>query len=189
MLLGADVANYRWRECSIEPLSVPVDLSRPGRYETSAGGFDNSEYLPAFRLQLPVSSPKDWNWGRQYKRIWGDSPPEVLIEVLSGDGSRLLVNRSLLTRESGWIVTGELGARTIEIYKPLRLTPAMFGSLQANVTVLQGSESASAYASRFVIQDTNRYALMGPAFLFVLSVLMLALAAVVLAVVQIRRGG
>lgn len=191
VVLSADFAYLQWRERSIEPLTSPVDLTRPGSYTWEAGGFHSSPYHPEFRLTLPFPAPEDWDWGEDFERIWGGTPPEIAIEVQDSDGRRLLYERSQVTPAEDWIVTGGFGDTTVEVYKLTELTPALFSSCRVTLQVLRGSPSAVPSRVEFNIAAIRAYALLPASLGFFALCVLFGLAALVLGIVHLvayRRG-
>jgi len=186
VLLGVDFAYLKWRERSLEPLSAPIDLTRPGSYTFVAKGFHASRYHPEFNLQLRFHTDVySWFADDGYAQLWGNSPPQIRIEVHDQNGKTVLQETSALTRSEGWIVTGSPPAPWVEVYKFSEFTAQMFGTYRVDFTVLRGSPNAASHQPRFEIAAIKGYAFLPASLGFVLLVVSLAIAAVVIFVVQL----
>ncbi|HVS01118.1 MAG TPA: hypothetical protein VMW27_31160 [Thermoanaerobaculia bacterium] len=175
VLIAVDVVYLNWREHSLEPLSVPVDLSRPGRYMFSASGFHDSLYHPEFSLELPFRTDfANWFPSQDYIELWAGTPPLIEIEVTDRAGNVLFHDTSKLTRAEGWTVTGTDDVTWIELYKFEEFRGRMFDSYRARLAVLRGSDQAATYRPMFKIAAVKAYALLLPVLSFI------ALVAVVL---------
>lgn len=176
LLLGSSWAYVAWREHSLEPLSVPVDLSKEGAYSFDVRWTHRSRYHPELRLQLPsVGDTEDW---------FGDSPPEVRIEVFDG-GRRVLVEQSKLTGSDGWGVTRDVATSEVELYKPVDFEGRTLGSYSVSLTVVKGSPAASGYRPRFELSTNKGYVLLGPVVGLLVLIALLVGAALSMAVWQI----
>jgi hypothetical protein len=183
VVVSLDFAYLSWREHSLEPLAVPVDLSKPGRYTFTASGFHTSRYHPSFSLQIPFKTDlSSWFPSEDYRELWGGSPPTVEIEVRDGKGEIVLNDRSALTRAEGWNVTGTPGVSTIEIYKFAQFNGRMFGSYQIGLSVLRGSSPAASYQSVFQVAAIKAYALLGATLIFLALLAVVLLSGLALAV-------
>ena len=185
LLVAADVAYLKWRERSLEPLSAPIDLTRPGTYVFDVGGFHASRYHPEFRLQLPFATDEQpWFPDDGYDQLWSTSPPRVRIEIRAGTGKPVLLEETALTRSDGWIVTGALGGSEVEVYKFSEFDACMVCSYRVSLQVLSGSPAAASYQSHFEIAAIKAYALLPAVFGSVLLVALLVLSAIGIAIVQ-----
>jgi hypothetical protein len=185
LLVAADVAYLAWRERSLEPLSAPIDLTRPGTYVFNVRGFHASPYHSEFRLQLPFATDEQpWFPDDGYQQLWSGSPPRVRVEIRDGAGQTLLLEESALTRSDEWIVTGALGASEVEVYKFSEFDACMVCSYRVSLQVLSGSPAAASYQPHFEIAAVKAYALLPAVMGFVFLVVLLVLSAIVIAIVQ-----
>ena len=182
--VGADLLYLRWREYSLEPLAASVDLTSPHEYHFKVSGFHRSLYFPAFRLDLPMEAPLDWNFGSKFNKLWGDSPPDILITVRDAGGQRVLQERGPITPENGWIVTGSSRAKAVEVYKFAKFRATMFSSYTITLRVLRGSTSAGLAHPLFTITTIKSYALMPSVFFFLTLVAVVVVAALVIGIFQ-----
>lgn len=174
-LLAMDVAYLTWRDHSLEPLSEPVDLSRPGRYTFTASGFHLSDYHPEFGLELPFKTDLlHWFPSQDLVELWAGTPPLIEVEVTDRAGNVVLHEKGELTSREGWSVTGPSGETWVELYKVKEFRGRMFGSYRVSLTVLRGSEQAATYRPMFKIATVKAYVLLLPTLVF------MALLAVVL---------
>jgi hypothetical protein len=185
--LGADLGYMKWREHSLEPLTVPIDLTKPGRYAFSPSGFHASAYFPAFRLQLHEPPDVEWNFGPAYEKLWGPAPPEVLIRVEDRAGHQILQERSSLTPSDGWIITGSPSQTTIEVYKFALFTAEMFASYRITLHVLVGSAQASSLHPEFAVKTAKSYELLPVTCGFLGLVLLVVLTGAILLIIQFVR--
>ncbi|SRR6266436_6208087 len=183
-LIAVDVVYLKWRERSLEPLRVPVDLSRPGKYNFHASGFHASSYHPSFRLQLPFKTDVEWNFGHEYQRIWGETAPEIALEIRDRSGQRVLMEQSSLTRTAGWVVTGGLRASVVEMYKLTQYEAGMFGSYSVSLHVLRGSANSSRLNPNLTVSAIKAYALLPSAVGFVALLLLVGFIAIGIGVAQ-----
>ena len=192
IVVGADFAYVQWRGRSLEPLSVPVDLTKSGSYTFDVAGFHASRYHPEFWLD--ISSETDiYGFSEDtHQKLWHENPPTVRIEVLDRRGRRVLLDEGALTRSNGWIVTGSPGATEVELYKFAEFASDMFGRYRVNLTVLTGSPAAASYQPRFEISAIKAYALLPSVFGFLALVAAVVGTAIVIALIQMvstrRRG-
>jgi hypothetical protein len=190
VLIGANLAFLRWRERSLEPLSAPVDLSRPSAYTFVACGFHTSTYYPSFSLELPFRPDlRDWFPEADYRRLWDALPPVVRITVHDARGHLVLSEESALTRSDQWIVTGAPGTSYVEIYKFARFDGRLFERYRVTLRVLRGSPAAASFQPRFAIRTTKAYELLPAVLGFFLLLALLVIAAIVIGVVQMGWGG
>lgn len=186
-MLGGDLAYLNWRERSLEPLSAPIDLARPGTYTFDVSGFHSSSYHPEFRLLLPFETDiHNWFPDDGYRQLWADSPPEVRIAVFDEDERRVLQEESTLTRSNGWIVTGALRQSEVEVYKFAEFTGRMFGAYRVSLTVVRGSPLAASYRPHFEIAAIKAYALLPSILSFMTLVATVLMVAVVIGIAHFR---
>lgn len=186
LLLGADWGYLRWREQSLEPLSAPIDLTRPGSYTFKASGFHASSYHPELRLQLPFRTDvHDWFLDEGYQQLWGDQSPTVRIAIFDNEGNRVFHDESALTRPGGWTVTGAIGMSEVELYKSSGFSGEMFGSYDVSLEVVRGSARAASYQPTFEVATTKEYVLLGPVLLFLTLVVILTAAVIAIAIIHL----
>jgi hypothetical protein len=184
VVLGTDLLYLRWRERSLQPLVTPIDLTRPGAYSFEVGGFHSSRYHPEFMLHLDFPAPADWDWGQRFERIWGESAPEVVLDVFDSEGRRVLHEAGAVTRDNEWIVTGSPGFPAVEVYKFAEFTPRMFSTYRVSLRVVNGSRRAAAYQPRFRIATVMAYQLLPSTLIFLILVAGFIASAVILAIAQ-----
>src|SRR3954453_16268832 len=71
--IASDFAYMQWREHSLEPLTMSIDLSRPGRYTLQPWGFHASNYYASFRLRIEEPPDVSWDFGPRYEKVWGEN--------------------------------------------------------------------------------------------------------------------
>lgn len=185
-VLVADYAYVRWRERSLEPLSVPIDLTRSATYSFEARGFHGSRYHPEFALHLPFATDAaNWFSDDSYRELWSGSPPIVQIDVHDRSGRRVLSDRGPITRTNGWIVTGSPASPFVEVYKFAEFDARIFESYRVRLTVVRGSPVAARYQTRFEIAAIKAYALLPAELGFVALIAAVVITAFVIAVVQL----
>jgi hypothetical protein len=184
VVLGTDLLYLRWRERSLQPLVVPMDLSRPGTYTFDVGGFHSSSYHPEFMLHLDFPPTADWDWGARFERIWGERPPEVVLDVFDSKGRRVLHEEGPVTDENKWTVTGSVGTPDVEVYKFAEFTPRMFSTYRVTLRVVSGSRRAAAYQPRFRIATVMAYQLLPSTFIFLILAAGFIASAVILAIAE-----
>jgi hypothetical protein len=167
VLIGTAFSYLWWRERSLEPLSERIDLSRAGSYEFVVHGFAASNYHPEFRLQLPFRTDlHNWFLDNGYAQLWSGTPPLVTIEIHERSGKRVFLNKSTLTGDGGWAVTGAINESEVELYSSTRFPADIFSAYRVTVDVVRGSPRAAGYAPTFEIATSKEYVLLGPVLLF-----------------------
>jgi hypothetical protein len=187
ILLALQFAYMEWRERSLEPLSVPIDLSHTGRYSFDVGGFHSSEYHPELSLDLPYRLEGLNHFAdNSYNEIWSSAPPpRVHIEVRDRSGRLVINETSNLTRDDGWIATFGLGTNEVELYKFAKFRARMMGSYRVSLEVLRGNPHSQRYRPRFQIAAIKAYALLGVVFVFLFLLVAVFVTAIVLGIVHV----
>ena len=182
--LGLDYGYVQWRASSLEPLTADIDLTQPRTYQWNVRGFHSSKYHPEFRLFLPLAPLAGSEWGTQFDRLWGNSPPEIDLQIRRPNGKVVLVERGKVTGDNGWIVTGGPGSSTVQVYKFAEFKPRIFSSYRVRLRIIQGSPMAAGYRPQFNVAVIKSYALVPSVTGFLLLVVAFITTALILGSLQ-----